>query len=981
MKKILTSCLVALTSFAVNAQDAEEWKYVGHSSFSSELPQLMYEDGTRTFYVYTEQSTTRPNVYRLKNPFADMPVREGVTRTATDENPTYLVLHIEGEENQGAWFESFDTGLSSTEYGGKIEFFSTISRMILDEGVSYEDITDTNLIGYLKYSSWRFQSTYGEEENERPVLYLRTPNGTINANENDGFRIKLPEKNRIVDIITAETFRGSGVGEVTVGYMDEASGNPGIKSPATYHFKNTYLTAEETGDIAITVNEDGTFTMPWQTNLINTVTGGLLRRVTLVMADDSKGCVTARYSTVPFNNNTSVLVGSTMTKSENIHYPYHGTGTSYVGEEREDYVYFSCGVTEGAKVKRIELEWEFDEGPCKTPTATKSDNPEIYENTELFFGCKTLGSKTYYSVDGGEEIEVQPDEPVLLPWGRHNVKITARRFRKQDSELNVEYKVFSIPEVVTDVIEVAQLPSSPGNHTVVAETSGIEYTIKGRAYPNDNYMSWYDMSAGIMVGKSSGNLTEVRVYHNADKWPNVKQGSMLVGWKEGESMSFTHYSGTKRIATITKEQITADIDAGKPTTLQFATPLDKILITAGGYTAIVPYKVEFDWLAPNQKCEKPVFLGETEFYNNHALMLDCITDGAEYHVTVNGEEVEYNPESGLMLPVGKEVKVTAYTTKEGCPDSDTVEGIFHVVPTAVADIQALIESKEDLMPIEVTAPLTVTYRANGEAYLSDGENAVRLLAENDEALGELQAGHSFTGLKATVVLDAATPEIRLAELPEELTLGDAPEFAVAKPFEVTNAAHYTLMGLRSVSIIDMADSFIATDGEAGVQLRNRYESEITLGAEQGRLFNINGISEAGELIPVRVAKITATPKFSLIEGSVNTDETELTITCSDANAEIRYSVNDGEEKPYIAPFTLPIGTVKVSAYAVAPEMDESERAVSTFNVVSGIEEIQAELGADAEIYTLSGIKADPTNLQPGAYIVKTNNTVKKVIVK
>lgn len=967
------------------AQESEQWKYVGMSYFATGLPDVLYEgDGSKRFYVNTEESTTRPGVYRLLDPFADMPLKGDVTRNVSAENPPVMIVHTEDNK---VWFESFDTGLSSEKLGGKIEFCSAASRMILDEGKSVDDAAEAGLTGFLRYNYWRFNKTYGD--NEAAVLYVRTPTGTINANAKDGFVFQLPGENRIIDVITAETFKAESKGTPhNPGYMDAASGNPGIKSPATYHLKNAWKTLEESADEPVTVNEDGTFSMAYGTSLMNTVTGGKMRRMTVVLDSESPGFVDGRYSTSPFTGVTYVLVGSDCTKDAHKFYPYHGTGTAEVGKEREDYVYFKTGASGGAKVRRIEIEWEFDEGPCALPEATLSDNPEIYPDTDLFFTCKTLSSKTYYSVDGGEEIEVQPTEAVRLPWGRHTVKVTARRFRKQDSELVVNYKVLKNPIIQTDVIDLLSVGSG-GTQETVGSTTGITYKLKGYSYPSDGYYSMYGNGNGVLAVNPGAKLRQVRVYHNAEAWETTtKKGTLNSAWKADLSdFPGSNWSGLKYPAKVTNAEMIADIAADRPSVMNFITYPDRIYIYPSDYTALRLTKVEFEWLASKQCCERPMFPDDKAVYSTTPIFLDCMTDDATFHVTVNGTDTPYDPAEGLLLPVGESVEVSAYATRDDSFDSEVSQATFHVAPASVADLAAFIAAGETSLPVAIEAPLHTIYRNGNEAYLTDGTSRIRLIADEADALNALAAGTSFTGLKALAVADAATPEIKLSELPEEFTAGEAPVFAVTEAADVAAAGVYSPLRVENASLAAAESDFTATAGDVTFPLTNRYADAgrfdaVIIEPEEGRLYNLEGLAAGSGLIATLVRPITTTPQFSLTDGSEHYEGILLEITCADADAEIVYTLNDGDETTYTEAIELPMGYNSVTACASAPGMDPGAPAEARFCVIAGIDTIGADLKAGhVEMFTIDGRRVMTANPAPGIYIVRSAGETYKIAIK
>lgn len=1009
---LLVSTFVATVALPAMADDGAEsdWKYVGQSRVVEDIYKTFSDDATghHSYFVDTEESITTPGLYRLKDPFKYAPSVLGFTH-GTPTADRYLIIHAEDPDK--VYFESFDTGLLSDSYGGKVELVSQAGRRIAAGTMTLDAAAAAGYTGKLAsgpygiHRDWiKFEAT---AEDGNPLVYAVTPKGrvdinvagstlldnTVNADalSSAGFAIQLPDPKRWVDVIDGETLSFVARNDTYTEVPDiKAENNSRITSPAAYNFQNRFYNGQ-----TVKLDANGVITIGQLADLVSVREGGCPSRVSIYFNEETK----------------SRSFRLTATDSSKMWY-VTGTGDNYpanciisdlvLGYTDTNIQLYNTQSSE-AKIDRIEIEWYFDENPWYTPKCNMSDGQDVNVTNQLLINkghnYTTFGdcNELWYQINDGEETKYDAVNPPTLPWGRTKVKMFSRRHRRQDSEpLIINVNVFSAPRLISDVLDISKYPAQtypakvyttePGDPGI---KSGAQYMLRYYKDESDTYGTFNNRNAALMTVKSGGRLAKATIYYDSDAvaayspnynyyWYRFENATEPITewpgdykWPYGKVKSI---SGAKQIDI---SQIrTEAVDPGYsvfefgPATVDY--PVIKL-----NYVSLFVKKIVLDWENKDAFCERPMLSIESgeKFYEGAALKFDCLSSGVTYNVKVNGADVTYNPESGLVLPAGTEVKVEVFTSRDGSDNSETVTAVYNVVPRKVDDLAAHKNLAETSMPVEIASDLSVIYRNGNEIYLSDATgNSVRAIGSETASVAAFDAGQILKGVRAVAIENS--DDIMLTEVAAEGTQGKAPVYntvAVAD-LDATDKG-FKPVRLERVSIVPKMRApnlYTIWQGNDHADLINRYaEGEgvttVVINSRDTKFYNVEGLASQGYVIATAATEICAEPVFAF---SADVDDLhgrdELTLTCADEDATIYVSINDAEEVVYTSPIVLAPGTYSVVSRATCHGMDNSQSVKIGFNV------------AHARVATLtalvaSGEKEMPVEVEGTASVIYRNN--------
>ena len=964
------------------AESQSEWKYLGQSKVVEDLYRTFSQEatGAHVYFVDTEESTVTPGLYRLRNPYADAPELEGFTRSI-DGGDAWITVHA--EDPAKVWFETFDTGLDYAGYGGDVKIENragyeiSAGRMTLDEAAA-AGYTGTLSSGpYGIHANWiKFEAT--NTDDVAPV-YARTPQGSVPINTNGstemttsvkrddlnkaGFAIKLPVVNGWIDVISAETLgleKGKTYTSIP-GFAEE--NNSHITSPAAYAFKTSSGSVEETdGKLNVKVTDDGALQLNYLfSEIITTRRGGNVRRVTVYYNEANEAGMTAYDNSVDYNHNTSVIVGNSGNSLSGSRYP---SSVELSGNDETNDRYFMIRPNNyGCVVNRIEIEWGFDESPWYTPKCLNlTDGMDINVTTAMAcrsnprYGMNGDGNEVWYTVNDGEAQKYDDANRPTFPWGRNVVKVFSRRHRRQDSEpLVLHLNVFSEPETVTDCIRWENLPK-PEKYGKEQMTeagaadypSGAQYMLR---YTLENtYARMYagtsmnGSAAGLVTVKSGGGkILRMRTYIDleaSNKTNNGKDSSLSI---RGQSKPidtwptyWQSYYGIEMLPGVEafkwEDVIRPQVEEKGYAEFDFT---GNIVNYPAFYLSRMSFcftKIEFDWEVKDAFCERPMLsqADGSAFCSTTPVMLDCLTEGVTYHVKVNGVDTAYDPETGLLLPAGKDVTLEVQTTRDGSRDSEVVKAVYTVIPESVATLAEAKAAAHAEITVGVEAPLTVVYSNGSDVYLTDGTSAA-LATVSDQR--QIAAGSVLTGVSVLLPAGDTRADIALESYTD--AAGTAPVYAVTTVAEASGKPLYTPVRVERVEINSKPQApgrYTVWQGDDHIDLVDRYD-DVTVGCKSGKLYNLEGLMADGEMIAVMTREIAAEPVIAPADDEPLPGRTEMTITSIDTDARIYYTVNGGEETLYTAPVVLAPGEVAVTARAECAGMDNSLAVTAAYTVV------------------------------------------------
>ena len=341
--------------------------------------------------------------------------------------------------------------------------------------------------------------------------------------------------------------------------------------------------------------------------------------------------------------------------------------------------------------------------------------------------------------------------------------------------------------------------------------------------------------------------------------------------------------------------------------------------------------------------------GET-YYEEKAITITCLTEGAEIHYTVtkDGEELATDiatspielkySESGVYEI--KAMSSKGEETSEAVTVSFTIKSLSSI--TSVADFIEIGKSVGDKVVLQLNCPLTVTYKNARSIYAIDAEgSAIQIFAYDiDETIGQTyNAGDVIpAGIRGNLeIFNGDTPEITN---PVAASFQPATETAEVSPIEkseisLADVNQYVVVRKVTIAEAESANNYILAN-EAGTKFAAYQNSDMFFNGEvpvgYGKEYDVTGI-------------------VSTFKGNV-----QITITGIELSVEAGV---EGVEAADAAIRANADGVVVVAADAVAEIYDAAGRLVV------------------AEAVDGESVIAVPA----GFYVVRVGNTIAKVVVR
>lgn len=161
---------------AVRADDGG-WKSLGKGLFRDDLITVFYIIDIYEFEVDVEESTSRPGLYRLVNPYKNYPVNPA-------DPDTEAYMEIDATDPDKVFFRRYDTGM---DWGNGNIYINSMAGDYYDKG-TFDKAVEEGLCGKLRDGAITFP--------QRTLLIADETMGSATryqiANTNGKFRLKLP---------------------------------------------------------------------------------------------------------------------------------------------------------------------------------------------------------------------------------------------------------------------------------------------------------------------------------------------------------------------------------------------------------------------------------------------------------------------------------------------------------------------------------------------------------------------------------------------------------------------------------------------------------------------------------------------------------------------------------------------------------------------------------------------------------------------
>ena len=347
------------------------------------------------------------------------------------------------------------------------------------------------------------------------------------------------------------------------------------------------------------------------------------------------------------------------------------------------------------------------------------------------------------------------------------------------------------------------------------------------------------------------------------------------------------------------------------------------------------------------------------YYNAFDATISCATDNAVIRYTLDGTEpTETSSEYSAPISISATTTLKAKAWKSGM-EASMVATVTYNFPPEVANIAAFkaASTTTNTTVYKITGDVNFVFRSAKYMYVED-ESAALLIYDNNTTNPVITTTYNEGDVISGGIFGSYTLYNGMVEMiPAQNTPAATGTPVTITPMVATIptlVSQYSTLESRLVTIENV--TFIGNkkfvNGTDTLQYYNRFAS-ITNDPEAGETGSITGFlanyNGQVQLYPrddndftIQQMEQVATPVFSPVVGEYE-NSVEVSISCATADATIYYTLDgtepDEDATEYTAPFTL-TATTTVKAIAVKTGMINSEVAIITYEVTTGIYDVQ-----------------------------------------